>query len=369
MSSIGLYVHFPWCVKKCPYCDFNSHSINGKIPEHEYVSCLVNDLCEEASNFDGNVNSIFLGGGTPSLFSAQSIGKILSSAKTLLTLSDDIEITLEANPGTLDVANISGFREKGVNRLSLGVQSFKDRSLVALGRAHNRQDVKSAISAIKSAGFRNINFDLMHGLPQQDWKSAKDDLEEAISHEPTHISWYQLTIEPNTLFSQNPPSLPSEEILVEIYERGIELLAKAGFFRYEISAFSRQGKESQHNLNYWQFGDYIGIGAGAHGKYTYKGNIYRTTKTRSPKDYLSSPNKKTKEVSDSDKPIEYLMNSLRLVSGSRLHDFEERTGCSKEVINTFLEKAYAHGFIDSKERLVPTTRGLRFVDEVLLLLD
>lgn len=368
MNPIGLYIHFPWCIKKCPYCDFNSHSSNGKIPEEEYISCLSNDLYDEVSNFDGTVNSIFLGGGTPSLFSSQSIGKILSSAKNLLVLSNDVEITMEANPGAFDLGNIRGIREHGVNRLSLGIQSFKDQNLTLLGRAHNRNDIDSAISGIKTAGFSNINFDLMHGLPEQDWKSAKSDLEEAISHEPTHISWYQLTIEPNTLFSQNPPSLPSEEILIEIYERGIELLTKAGFFRYEISAFSRQGKESQHNLNYWQFGDYIGIGAGAHGKYTCEGNIYRTTKTRSPKDYLVSPNKKTKKLSDEDRPIEYLMNSLRLVSGSKLEDFEERTGISREVINSFLEEAYEHGFIDSKDRLVPTPLGLRFVDEVLFLL-
>ena len=369
MKPIGLYIHFPWCIKKCPYCDFNSHVIDGQIPEEKYISSLINDLYDDVADFQGPINSVFLGGGTPSLFSPRSISEILSTTKNMLKVSDDAEITLEANPGALDAANIEGFRQIGINRLSLGVQSFQDQHLSSLGRVHNNDDINYAIKAIKSAGFNNINFDLMHGLPEQDWKSAKRDLLQAISHKPTHISWYQLTIEPNTLFSHKPPSLPCEEILVEIYERGIELLSEEGYNRYEISAFSQLSKESRHNLNYWQFGDYIGIGAGAHGKYTIGGKIYRTTKSRSPRDYLISPNKKIKAVSRSEIPLEYLMNSLRLVSGSELRDFEERTGLSKEVIKDFLNKAFEGGFIDNKRRLVPTQRGLSFLDEVLLLID
>ena len=371
MISLGLYVHFPWCVKKCPYCDFNSHELNSGFPEEEYVATLLEDLHDDAPLFNRPIDSVFFGGGTPSLFSPESFDQVLSEAQRLLPFSEKAEITLEANPGALDMSHINGYRDAGINRLSLGAQSFNDQHLKSLGRIHSSDDITQAISAARAAGFDNINLDLMHGLPYQKWVDAEKDLMRAIAFEPEHISWYQLTIEPNTVFHRYPPVLPGESMLLEIYDRGMEVLAAHGYTRYEISAFSRSDRRSKHNTNYWQFGDYIGIGAGAHGKYTSDQQIFRTTKTRLPRDYLKAPNKKTTRVPESEITLEYMINALRLVDGTSLGNFEDRTGLPQVAITKFLEQAKTLGFIEKEVpgHIVRTNKGLRFVDEVLLLLD
>ena len=369
MIPLGLYVHFPWCIKKCPYCDFNSHELDGDLAEEEYVSTLLEDLQDDASIFKRPIDSIFFGGGTPSLISPNGFDQFLTEAEYMLPFNENVEITLEANPGALDTTHLDGYRQVGINRLSLGVQSFSGRHLKSLGRIHNLDDIARAIGGARSAGFDNINLDLMHGLPNQNWADAKIDLMQAIAYEPEHISWYQLTIEPNTLFYRYPPLLPDEATLLEIYDKGMELLAQYGYQRYEISAFCKSNRQSKHNLNYWRFGDYIGIGSGAHGKYTTGQRVFRTTKTRLPRDYLKDINKKTTPVPGSELLLEYLINALRLVGGTSLRDFEDRTGLPRNAISDFLQKAQGMGFIeDFTDEIVPTQKGLRFVDEALLLL-
>lgn len=370
MIPLGLYVHFPWCIKKCPYCDFNSHELDGDLAEEEYVATLLDDLRKDAPLFKRPIDSIFFGGGTPSLFSPHSFDQFLTKAQCLLPFNQKAEITLEVNPGALDTPHLYGYRQAGINRLSLGVQSFNGQHLKSLGRIHNLDDITRTIGAARSAGFDNINFDLMHGLPNQNWADAKTDLMQAIAYEPEHISWYQLTLEPNTVFYRYPPVLPSEATLLEIYDKGMELLARHGYQRYEISAFCQSNRQSKHNLNYWRFGDYIGIGSGAHGKYTTGQKVFRTTKTRLPRDYLKDTNKKTTLVPGSELLLEYLINALRLVGGTNLHNFEDRTGLPRNAIENFLQKAKDMDFIeDFTDEIVPTQKGLRFVDEALLLLD
>ena len=369
MSEIplSLYLHFPWCEKKCPYCDFNSHEVGKTFPENEYVDALLADLDFESQAESRSVHSVFFGGGTPSLFSVDSISRVLAHTRAQLTLTDNVEITLEANPGAIDNTRITGFRQAGVNRLSLGIQSFDDTKLQQLGRIHSAADARNAFRQARQAGFDNINLDLMHGLPGQTWREAEFDLQQAISLAPEHISWYQLTIEPNTIFYNNPPRLPVEETLVDIYERGMQLLADYDYARYEISAFSRPGRQSVHNQNYWRFGDYLGIGAGAHGKLTAKDKIYRTTKTRLPKDYMASSNRKMARVAPEEVPLEFLMNALRLTDGVDLTLFEKRTFHSVQSIKPFLQSAQQCGFLSSTHDIKPTALGLQFVDEMLLL--
>lgn len=369
MSDIplSLYLHFPWCEKKCPYCDFNSHEVGNTFPEDEYVESLLMDLDLESQAETRAIRSVFFGGGTPSLFSADSISRILAHTRTQLPLDEGVEITLEANPGAIDNTRITGFRRAGVNRLSLGVQSFDDEKLGQLGRIHSAADARDAFQQARGAGFNNINLDLMHGLPGQTWREAEFDLQQAISLAPEHISWYQLTIEPNTIFYNKPPRLPVEETLVDIYERGMQLLADNNYARYEISAFARPGRQSVHNQNYWRFGDYLGIGAGAHGKLTVEDKIYRTTKTRLPKDYMAGSNRKMLQVAPEEIPLEFLMNALRLTDGVDLTLFENRTFHSVQSIKPFLERAQQSGFLSSTYDIKPTALGLQFVDEMLLL--
>jgi len=369
MSEIplSLYLHFPWCERKCPYCDFNSHEAGNAFPENAYVDALLADLDFESLEESRTIHSVFFGGGTPSLFSADSISRVLAHTSARLTLSDDVEITLEANPGAIDNTRITGFRQAGVNRLSLGVQSFDDKKLQQLGRIHSAADARDAFQQARQAGFDNINLDLMHGLPGQTWREAEFDLQQAISLAPEHISWYQLTIEPNTIFYNNPPRLPVEETLVDIYARGMQLLADHDYERYEISAFARPGKQSVHNRNYWCFGDYLGIGAGAHGKLTVVDKIYRTTKTRLPKDYMISSNRKMSRVAPEEIPLEFLMNVLRLTDGVDLTLFENRTFHSTQSIKPFLQRAQQSRFLSSTNDIKPTALGLQFVDEMLLL--
>jgi len=379
LPPLSLYVHIPWCIKKCPYCDFNSHTNNGEaLPENDYVDALLEDLAAEASAEriqDRKLVSIFFGGGTPSLFSAAAIARILQGAEQLVGFAPAIEITLEANPGTVEQQKFKGFREAGINRLSIGIQSFNDAHLKRLGRIHNGSEALTAIDIARQAGFDNINLDLMHGLPEQTPEQAIADLQQAIDLQPEHLSWYQLTIEPNTAFHSQPPLLPVENTLENIQRRGHTLLDSAGFSAYEISAYARPQRQSQHNRNYWQFGDYLGIGAGAHGKTTdiHGQKIIRTRKTRQPSDYLSrltQSNNYLAEQSSLDEaelPLEFLMNALRLKHGVPTHLFAERTGLPLKLIEAHWQAPEAKKLVEplATGRLSCTTLGQRFLDSVL----
>jgi oxygen-independent coproporphyrinogen-3 oxidase len=369
--STSLYVHIPWCARKCPYCDFNSHEIKGDIPKNRYIEALLDDLEAEIRVYPIDaITSIFIGGGTPSVFEPHLIEQLLTGIESQIALAPGAEITMEANPGTIDNRHIAGYRRAGVNRLSLGVQSFDDRSLEALGRIHASAEALDAFRWAREAGFDNINVDLMHGLPGQDWEAARQDLATAIDLAPDHISWYQLTIEPNTAFYSNPPRLPGEDELWEIYQSGMLFLDENGYARYEISAFSRPGRQSVHNLNYWHFGDYLGIGAGAHGKVTDGEDVIRTSKSRVPKDYLARQRSRRTLVEPKELPLEFLMNALRLCEGFTLSLFEERTGLPRSVMEKFLTKAAEQNLIDvANEHVKPTLKGLQFLDELLLIIE
>jgi len=372
MKSIAIYVHLPWCVRKCPYCDFNSHQADpsGALPEAEYVARLIEDLKQE-QQLRGKLeaHSVFFGGGTPSLFSAKSIGDILSAIDAYFPLQRDAEITLESNPGTFEYERYKGYREVGVNRLSVGVQSFCDNKLSALGRIHSAQNAIDAIAAAKEVGFDNFNIDIMHGLPDQSIEEALDDLRQAIALEPTHLSWYQLTIETNTQFYSAPPTLPDIDTLDEIEIQGFDLLRSAGFAQYEVSAWARKGLQSRHNLSYWDFEDYVGIGAGAHGKHTNARLAQRRQKTRQPEHYLDQAKDlcaKSWDIPSDTIVFEYLLNRLRLFKPVPIKDFERATQCSfASVIDKFthLEKL---GLVElGDEYFALSPRGQRFLNNVL----
>ncbi len=379
LPPLSLYVHIPWCVKKCPYCDFNSHTNNGNpLPENNYVDALLVDLALEASSekLQGRqLVSIFFGGGTPSLFSAAAIARILDGAEQLIGFAPTIEITLEANPGTAEQQKFIGFREAGVNRLSIGIQSFNDAHLKRLGRIHNGSEALVAVHTARHAGFDNINLDLMHGLPEQTPEQAIADLQQAIDLQPEHLSWYQLTIEPNTAFHNQPPLLPVENTLERIQTQGDKLLNSKGFSAYEISAYARPQRQSKHNGNYWQFGDYLGIGAGAHGKITdaNQQKILRTRKTRQPSDYLSRLLTKSDYLAEqgplasAELPLEFLMNALRLKQGVPSALFTQRTGLPLETIAAHWQALETRHLVEpmSTGRLRCTTLGHRFLDSVL----
>ena len=379
LPPLSLYVHIPWCVRKCPYCDFNSHTNDGdELPESDYVDALLEDLADEAckEKLQGRqLVSIFFGGGTPSLFSAVAIARILQGAEQLIGFEPAVEITLEANPGTVEQQKFKGFREAGVNRLSIGIQSFNDAHLERLGRIHNGVEALSAIGIARQAGFDNINLDLMHGLPEQTPEQAVADLQQAIDLQPEHLSWYQLTIESNTAFHNNPPLLPVENTLEHIQTRGNALLENAGFSAYEISAYARPQHRSQHNCNYWQFGDYLGIGAGAHGKITdiKQQEIIRTRKTRQPNNYLSRLGKgetyRAEHVvlDGAELPLEFLMNALRLKYGVVSTLFPERTGASLKTVEAHWQALETKGLVEplSTGRLSCTALGRRFLDSIL----
>lgn len=372
---LSLYVHFPWCVKKCPYCDFNSHEVSGELPEADYVTALLNDLDRDIERFKvvqrTKLTSIFFGGGTPSLISPEQIHRFLLAVAERFDLTDDTEITMEANPGTTDEANFIGYREAGVNRISLGVQSFGERQLTHLGRIHTADQASLAFISAQEAGFTNINLDLMHGLPEQTVAGALFDLDRAIALGPEHISWYQLTIEPNTVFFSKPPQLPEDETLWKIFAEGTARLTDSGYSRYEVSAFSKPGKQARHNLNYWQFGNYLGIGAGAHGKFsTYDKslNLVRTSKTRLPNDYLKSQKSKEEIVPVQELTLEFLMNALRLVNGFTLNTYESRTGLPNTSLERFIGVASHKGLIErTKDRIKPTELGLQYLNDLLLI--
>ena len=376
LPPLALYVHIPWCIKKCPYCDFNSHSVHGDaIPEQQYLEALERDLQQSAHQAQGRlIQSIFFGGGTPSLFSAESIARILHMAKSQIGLSEQCEITLEANPGTFEQERFCGYRQAAVNRLSIGIQSFEQTKLQALGRIHSADEALNALSIAREAGFDNINLDLMYGLPDQSEDQAIEDLQQAILLKPEHISWYELTIEPNTEFFNQPPAQPSLDQLADYSDRGIQLLAQSGYKRYETSAFAQitsadslTATISRHNLNYWQFGDYIGIGAGAHGKYTnIQGDIVRQSKTRLPKHYMarigsyvaSEHSIPTEEVL-----AEYMMNALRLIEGVELADASLRTGLTTDRIISACQLNIDLGLMDiADNRLKPTEQGQRLLN-------
>ena len=372
LPPLSLYVHIPWCVRKCPYCDFNSHESDAKIPENDYLQALFRDLTNDLPWVQNRkIHSIFFGGGTPSLFSANAIEKIIQQAETLIGFEDDIEITLEANPGTAEQQKFADFNAAGVNRLSIGVQSFNNDHLSALGRIHDGDNALKAIEMAQICGFERFNIDLMHGLPNQTRAQAISDLETAISTGATHISWYQLTIEPNTAFYSKPPILPIEDQLADIQDLGQQTLAKAGFKQYEISAFARNDQQCKHNINYWQFGDYLGIGAGAHGKITLpdQNSIIRSAKTRLPKHYL---NQDTSALT-SDTPIaqnqlalEFMMNGLRLTAGVKKDLLNSRTGLSTDQIEDKIEQLNQEGFLKHHPSNYCTTDlGARFLDTLL----
>ncbi|MFZ7129201.1 radical SAM family heme chaperone HemW [Avibacterium avium] len=370
---LSLYVHIPWCVQKCPYCDFNSHAQKGGIPEQEYIAHLLADLRQDLARYqasigDRTLHSIFIGGGTPSLFSAQGIAQLLQGIEQQISFAPNIEITLEANPGTAEASRFAGFVEAGVNRLSLGIQSFDDEKLQRLGRIHNSAEAKSAVQMAKDSGFKRINLDLMHGLPNQTLTQALDDLRQAIALEPSHLSWYQLTIEPNTMFAYRPPTLPDDDALWDIFEQGHQLLSQAGYGQYETSAYAKAGDQCRHNLNYWRFGDYLAIGCGAHGKLTFpNGDILRFSKTKHPKGYMRGEYLyEEKLIPLDERPFEFFMNRFRLLEPVPKIEFENLTGLSCDVIAKQIDWAKSQKYIQENHRTWQITeQGKLFLNELL----
>ncbi|WP_296272347.1 radical SAM family heme chaperone HemW [Pseudomonas sp. UBA6323] len=373
LPPLALYIHIPWCVRKCPYCDFNSHAAGPTLPEEEYVDALLADLDVDLRHVHGRpLTSIFFGGGTPSLFSDRALGRLLAGVERRVAFAPDIEITLEANPGTFEQAKFKGYRALGINRLSIGVQSFQEAKLKALGRIHDGNEAVRAADMARAAGFDNFNLDLMHGLPEQSIEDALFDLRTAIAQAPTHLSWYQLTMEPNTVFWSQPPVLPEDDLLWDIQEAGQALLAAEGYAQYEVSAYAQPGKQARHNLNYWTFGDFLGIGAGAHAKLsTPDGRILRTWKTRLPKDYLdrSKAFQAGERILEADElPFEFLMNVLRLTDGAPAELFSQRTGLPLQQLEQARREAERQGLLQADDtRLVATAKGQLFLNDLLQL--
>jgi putative oxygen-independent coproporphyrinogen III oxidase len=370
---LSLYIHIPWCVRKCPYCDFNSHAVDAGLDETAYVDALLADLKIEVAFALGRpLQSIFIGGGTPSLFTPTAIERLLSGVRGQIPWVEDIEITMEANPGAVEAAHFAGYHAAGINRLSLGVQSFQAQSLQALGRIHGPDEALRAVSLARAAGFERINLDLMFGLPGQSREMAAKDLEMAIGLETEHLSYYQLTLEPNTPFHHRPPKLADEDTLWEMQRNGEERLANAGFQHYEVSAFARSGGRCRHNLNYWRFGDYLGIGAGAHGKLTsVDGVIRRRWKLRHPQAYLASLSRGDglqgqRELLAEDRIVEFMMNALRLLDGVEGDLFEQVTGLELAAIGDAMKRARQRGLlVADRGSIQATPLGLRFLNDLL----
>jgi putative oxygen-independent coproporphyrinogen III oxidase len=378
---LSLYIHTPWCIRKCPYCDFNSHTLKNELPEQEYIQALLSDLKIDylrlQKNGDGRpLHSIFIGGGTPSLFSPKAFKTLFTGISQLFEIPNNIEITLEANPGAIEYHSFEGFREAGINRLSLGVQSLQDDKLKALGRIHTAEEAIEAINLAKKAGFDNFNLDIMHGLPNQNLDDALYDLKTALALKPTHFSWYQLTLEPNTLFYKQPPVLPNDEITWEIQQKGQAYLASQGYAQYEVSAYCQPNKACEHNLNYWNFGDYLGIGAGAHGKITNlnTGEIRRSWKKKNPSDYLKTAkngqnflgNDTLEIISATELPFEFMLNALRLNRPTPLALFEARTGLQQDNIKNLLTLAEHKGLIVvQKDEIIKTALGEHFMNNLI----
>lgn len=371
---LALYIHLPWCVRKCPYCDFNSHELKQDLPEVAYVERLLKDLSQDVALVQGRVlSSIFIGGGTPSLFSPSAIERLLGGVEQLIPWASTIEITMEANPGTVEQGRFTGFRGAGVNRLSIGVQSFNDRQLERLGRIHDSATAERAIDSARASGFDNFNIDLMFGLPEQTQEEALSDIARAIEHQPKHVSWYQLTIEPNTVFHHRPPTLPVDEAIWSMQESGQALLSENGYIQYEISAYSQPDFQCRHNRNYWEFGDYLGIGAGAHAKITdFKtGDVTRLWKTRHPKAYLDSSIdfiQGRQLLNKNDLIVEFMLNALRLYESTELKLLSERTGISASDIGHLLVKAQEKGLLKITDNTIETTLlGKHHLNELLLI--
>jgi len=370
---LSLYVHLPWCVRKCPYCDFNSYRAAGSVPEAEYVDALLRDLGAELDiTANRPVHTVFIGGGTPSLFSPDAIRRLLDGLRERVDLVADAEITLEANPGAADVARFAEYRRVGVTRLSIGVQSFRPQQLRSLGRVHDEREADEAIVAARAAGFENVNIDLMYALPDDSMAGALRDLERALAHEPAHLSWYQLTLEPNTAFHRRPPALPDEDLVLAIEEAGRALLDASGYERYEISAYARPGFRCRHNLHYWRFGDYVGIGAGAHGKWSAPdGTVVRRAKTRNPRTYVEVAGTDAavhveRTAAPAQIALEFMMNALRLQRGFSIAEFEASTGQSVDAIGAPLSAAIGKGWMRRDGDVLATTpRGYALLNEVL----
>ncbi|MDY4348904.1 radical SAM family heme chaperone HemW [Pectobacterium brasiliense] len=369
LPPLSLYIHIPWCVQKCPYCDFNSHALKGDVPHQEYVDHLLADLDTDLPLASGReLHSIFIGGGTPSLLSAEAMQALLDGVRARIPLTPDAEITMEANPGTVEADRFSGYQRAGINRISIGVQSFDPQKLTRLGRIHGPDEAKRAAHLATGLGLRSFNLDLMHGLPDQSLDEALDDLRQAIALNPPHLSWYQLTIEPNTLFSSRPPTLPDDDALWDIYEQGHALLSSAGYQQYETSAYAKPGYQCQHNLNYWRFGDYLGIGCGAHGKLTFSdGRILRTVKVRHPRGYMQGTYlDKQHDVANDDRPFEFFMNRFRLLEAAPRADFTAYTGLEEHSIRPQLDQALAQGYLtETATHWQITEHGKLFLNSLL----
>ena len=374
LPPLALYIHFPWCEKKCPYCDFNSHQVKDGVQgfdEERYIKALITDLETELPRIWGRqVHSIFIGGGTPSLLSPTGMNDLLSAIRARVNLEPGAEITMEANPGSVEADKFTAFAKSGINRVSLGIQSFQDEQLKALGRIHNGEEAKQAI-AIAVENFKSVNIDLMYGLPNQSLAAAKADIEIALSFKTPHLSLYNLTLEPNTYFANFPPKLPSEDEIDAIFEQNLELLTAAGYKRYEVSAYAKKDQECKHNLNYWRFGDYIGIGAGAHGKISFPDKVTRQVRERHPETYMQAMESKgnalieSRDVSAKDLPFEFMLNTLRLTNGVETKTFSERTGLPLHVISKGLEEASKKGLLDDNPTaLKATALGLRYLNNL-----
>jgi putative oxygen-independent coproporphyrinogen III oxidase len=375
---LALYVHLPWCVRKCPYCDFNSHVHKGELPEDAYVDALLADLdADLAAHLAGDtrrIDTVFLGGGTPSLFRPESLARLFEGLRARLAVAADVEVTMEANPGTVEHGRFDGYRDAGINRVSLGAQSFGAAQLAALGRIHAADDTTRAVTELRAAALHEFNLDLMYALPAQDLAGALADVDRALALGPTHLSHYQLTLEPGTVYYHRPPDLPDEDAAFEMQEATRARLVSAGFRQYEVSAWARPGHECRHNVNYWRYGDYLGIGAGAHGKLTdaRRGTIVRTAKTKQPRDYQDRIAAReaagTVEAIDaSERPFEFMLNALRLVEGFELGDFERRTGVGAAALGPTLDRLGARGLLeplDAGRRWRPTGLGLRFLNDL-----
>jgi len=369
---LALYVHFPWCVRKCPYCDFNSYALNGEPPQAPYLARLALDIEAQAPQVAGRkLASVFFGGGTPSLFSPEAIGRVLEATRRQLPLAADAEVTLEANPGAIERGTFRDYRAAGVTRVSLGAQSFDVRALAALGRIHSPAETRRAAAELHAAGLDNFNLDLMYGLPGQDLAAAVRDIEEALALSPAHLSHYHLTLEPGTVFAARPPALPDEDECAAMAEECGTRLCAAGFEQYEVSAYARPGAQCRHNLNYWSFGDYLGVGAGAHGKLTFAaaGRIARTTQQREPRRYLAAADAAlaVRTVAPQELPFEFMLNALRLTAGFAKASFVARTGLAWETVAAPLRAALDAGLlVRTHEGYRPSARGLRFLNDLLL---
>lgn len=369
LPPLILYIHIPWCVQKCPYCDFNSHALKGEVPHDDYVAHLLADLDADLPLVAGReIRTIFIGGGTPSLLSAEAMQTLMDGVRARIPVAADAEVTMEANPGTVEADRFSGYQKAGINRISIGVQSFGDDKLIRLGRIHDAGEAKRAARLAATLGLRSFNLDLMHGLPEQHLGEALSDLRQAIELAPPHLSWYQLTIEPNTSFGSRPPVLPDDDLLWDIFSQGHQLLTQAGYVQYETSAYAKPGFQCQHNLNYWRFGDYLGIGCGAHGKISFAdGRILRTVKTKHPRGYMEGRYlDQQNEVATEDRPFEFFMNRFRLLEAMPRRDFTGYTGLPESVVRPQIEAALNAGEIsETATHWQITEHGKLFLNTLL----